>query len=115
MNRRRDTTGQRLRGPSPQLRRYTLECRWRPPKDHWPLTGAHWRSVIVEINSMARPEGAACDACLFLIGTRRGQATAISVQAKDDSAATTVYNITFNWSWYDGTVTWGGHVVGEPA
>jgi hypothetical protein len=115
MNQCRDTTGLRPRRPSPQIRRYTVECRWRPPKDHWPLTGAHWRTVVVELDSMDRPEGAACDACLFLIGTRRGQATAVSVQAKDDSAATTVYNITFNWSWYDGTVTWGGHVVGEPA
>ena len=106
-----NTTGLKPRRPSALPKRYTVECRWRPPKDHWPLTGPHWRTVVVELDSMDRPEGAACDACLFLIGTHRGQATAVTVHAEGDRAPSTVHNITFNWNWYNGTVTWGGWIV----
>ena len=75
------------------------------------MVGASWRTVIVELNSMDKPEGAACDACLFLIGTRRGQATAVSVRADGDIVETPVHHITFNWNWYHGTVTWGGEIL----
>lgn len=90
---------------------YTFTCLWRPPKDHWPLHGAKWRSIIVVVDSTDRPELAACDACLYLIAVRRGQAKAISVAGGPAGPGRALSSIHFNWSWYCGVVTWGGNVV----
>lgn len=93
------------------LNRITVECLWRPPKDHWPTLGARWRSVTVIMESADRSEGAACDACLFLIATRRGQAKAVTCTIGPNGNLELLSHIAFNWSDYDGTVTWGGHVA----
>lgn len=93
------------------MNRYTFSCLWRPPKDHWPVHGAQWRSVTVVLDSTDRPEHAACDACLHLIAVRRGQAKAVSVFVGEAGQEQPLSHIHFNWSWYSGVVTWGGWMV----
>ncbi|MCC6401955.1 MAG: hypothetical protein IT227_14425 [Flavobacteriales bacterium] len=93
------------------MNRYTFTCLWRPPKDHWSIYGAQWRPVTVVLESMDRPEHAACDACLYLIAVRRGQAKAVSVSGSALGHELPVTHVHFNWSWYSGVVTWGGRVV----
>jgi hypothetical protein len=93
------------------MNRYTFTCLWRPPKDHWSIYGAQWRPMTVVLESMDRPEHAACDACLHLIAVRRGQAKAVSVRVGDLAHEKPITRIHFNWSWYSGVVTWGGCVV----
>lgn len=97
---------------TPTITRYTVVCHYRPPKDHWPVDGPHWRTVTVVMDHTGNAEGAACDACLYLIATRRGQAKAISVSGGDAGVVRTLAGIYFNWNWYSGVVTWGGWVVG---
>ena len=93
------------------MNRYTFTCLWRPPKDQWPVYGAQWRTVVVVLDSTDRPEHAACDACLHLIAVRRGQAKAVSVLGGEAGQEQPLSHIHFNWSWYNGVVTWGGSVI----
>lgn len=93
------------------MNRYTFTCLWRPPKDHWPVHGPKWRTVTVVMDSTYRPEHAACDACLYLIAVRRGQAKAVSVSLGEAGQEQPLWHIHFNWNWYNGVVTWGGGVV----
>lgn len=93
------------------MNRYTFSCLWRPPKDQWPVHGAQWRPVFVLLDSTDRPEHAACDACLYLIAVRRGQAKAVSVSGGKARKKQLLSPIHFNWSWYGGVVTWGGWVL----
>lgn len=93
------------------MNRYTFTCLWRPPKDHWPIHGAHWRTVSVVLESADRPEHAACDACLYLIAMRRGPAQAVSVSSGVAGKQQALFHIHFYWRWYSCVVTWGGWVV----
>jgi hypothetical protein len=93
------------------MNRYTFNCLWRPPKDHWPMYGAKWRTVTVVLDSSGLPEQAAADACLYLIAVRRGQAKAVSVSGGVTGQQQALSHIHFNWNWYSGVVTWGGRVV----
>jgi hypothetical protein len=93
------------------MNRYIFTCLWRPPKDHWSIYGAQWRTVVVVLDSTDRPEHAACDACLYLIAVRRGQAKTVSVSGSDLGHEQPVTYVHFNWNWYSGVVTWGGRVV----
>lgn len=93
------------------MNRYTFTCLWRPPKDHWPMHGAKWRTVVVTMDSRDRPEHAAADACLYLIAVRRGQAKAVSVAGGEAGQKQALSHIHFNWNCYSGVVTWGGLVV----
>lgn len=101
----------RLGWPLPAVYRYTVRCRWRPPKDHWPSLGPNWREVTVVLDCTGSPEHAACDACLHLIAVRRGQAKAVAVSGGKAETEQPLSHIHFNWSWYSGVVTWGGWVV----
>lgn len=93
------------------MNRYTFSCLWRPPKDHWAVHGAQWRVITMVMDSTDSPELAACDACLYLIAVRRGQAKAVSVSGGKAGSAQPLAHIQFNWSCYSGVVTWGGWVV----
>ncbi|HNR56703.1 MAG TPA: hypothetical protein PKJ19_16165 [Flavobacteriales bacterium] len=93
------------------MNRYTITCLWRPPKDLWPNHGAQWRLVTVVLESADRPEHAACDACLYLIAMRRGQAKAVSVLSSANRKELMLFHIHFNWIWYSGVVTWGARIV----
>lgn len=95
----------------PVITRYTVVCRYRPPKDHWPVDGPQWRTITVVMDSTSNAEGAACDACLYLIAVRRGQAKAVSVSGGEAGQGKPLSHIHFNWNWYSGVVTWGGWVV----
>ncbi len=75
------------------------------------MHGAKWRTVLVTMDSMDRPEHAACDACLYLIAVQRGQAKALSVRGGEAGQGLTLSRIHFNWSWYSSIVTWGGRVT----
>lgn len=79
--------------------------------DHWPTHGPKWRTVVVTMDSMDRPEHAAADACLYLIAVRRGQAKAVSVSGEEAGQHQALSHIHFNWNRYSGVVTWGGWVV----
>lgn len=93
------------------MNRYTFTCLWRPAKDQWPVHGAQWRLVSVDMYSNDSPEQAACDACLQLIAIRRGQAKAVSVFGGEAGQEQPLSHIHFNWSWCGGVVPWGGCVV----
>lgn len=95
----------------PLITRYTVVCSYRPPKDHWHLDGPKWRTITVVMDSTSNAEGAACDACLYLIAVRRGQAQAVSISAGKAGQGQPLSHIHYNWSWYSGVVTWGGWVV----
>jgi hypothetical protein len=94
------------------LRRYEVRCLWRPPKDHWRRLGSAWREVVVTLMDDGAPHGAAIEACLYLIATRRGQAKADLV-VEPELVQHHTNTGTFNWSHYDGVVTWGADIVGE--
>lgn len=95
----------------PVITRYTVVCQYRPPKDHWPVHGPQWRTITVVMDSTSNAEGAACDACLYLIAVRRGQAKAVSVSGGEAGQEQPLSHIHFNWNWYNGVVTWGGVMV----
>jgi len=65
----------------------------------------------VDIDSVDIPEQAACDACLYLIAVRRGQAKAVSVFGGHSGHGQPLSHIHFNWNSYSGVVPWGGWVV----
>lgn len=93
------------------MNRYTFTCLWRPPKDHWLVHGARWRPVTVVLDSTDHPEHAACDACLYLIAVRRGQAKAVSVAVGAAGQGIQLSHIHLNWNSYSGVVNWGGRGV----
>jgi hypothetical protein len=96
--------------PAPAERTYAVQCMWRPPKDQWPTAGAKHRRVMVMLNDTGDHRSAAIEACLYLIARHRGKATAIAVidQAHNQCPIT---GLCFDWSWYDGVVTYGAEVV----
>ena len=102
----------RLGWPLPVVHRYTVRCRWRPPKDHWPILGPKWRVVTVLLDHTEPPQHAAPDACLYLIATRRGQAEPIDVCAEGHEPIP-LPSTTFDARLYAGGVTWGGWIVRE--
>ena len=110
----------RLGFPVPTETQYTIRCRWRPPKDHWNLKGSHWREMTVIMDHDGRPQDAANDACLYLIGQNRGKVVAVEVNGPRNQRHALQHG-TFDWSWYDGVVTWDGDVIsagsrsGDPA
>jgi hypothetical protein len=64
------------------------------------------------LNDTGDHRSAAIEACLFLIAHHRGKATARSVVAPS-TAAKPIDDVSFDWSWYDGVVTYGAEVVEE--
>ena len=56
-------------------------------------------------------DSVAIDACLYLISRHRGRAIAHHVFNEDKVLHDVKHNMEFDWSWYDGVVTWGGEVV----
>jgi len=100
----------RLGFPVPVVTCYLVRCEWRPPKDHWPLLGARPRNVDVLLNDTGGHHSAAIEACLFLIAHHRGKATARSVLTPD-TPTKPIDDVCFDWSWYDGVVTYGAEVV----
>lgn len=93
------------------MNRYTFTSLWRPSKDQWLVYGPKWRTVTVFMDSMDRPEHAACDACLYLIAIRRGRARAVSVFGREARQGYQLSHIHFDWSRYSGVVSWGGWAV----
>jgi hypothetical protein len=100
----------RLGFPVPAESRYTVKCQWRPPKDHWPVLGARMRYVTVTINNTGDHHSAAIESCLFLITMNRGKCTALSVVC-DEGESLSIDDVSFDWSWYDGVVTFSGEIV----
>lgn len=101
----------RLGFPIPSLTRYIVCCRWRPPKDHWKLRGSAWRDLMIVVDSQWAAKDAAIETCLFLISNNRGTAVAHHVIGPDNEHITLKEHIEFNWSWYDGVVTYGIDVI----
>ena len=100
--------------PIPTETRYTVLCRWRPPRDHRKLRGSRWRDLAIAVDSTGDHTYAARDTCLFLISNNRGTAVAHHVIGPDKELVRVKEYICYNWSWYDGVVTWGVDVVGSP-
>ena len=90
--------------------RYTVRCKWRPPRDQWQLLGAKWRTVVVVIDHSGSPQSAAIDACLHLIAVQRGKVEALEV-LESFTQRCVITNTTFDRSWYGDVVTWAGDVV----
>ena len=101
----------RLGFPIPSVTRYTVCCRWRPPKDHWKLRGSAWRDLAIVVDSKGAAKDAAIETCLFLISNNRGTAVAHHVIGPDNALINLNEHIEFNWSWYDGVVTYAIDVV----
>lgn len=80
----------------PVITRYTVVCHYRPPKDHWLVDGPQWRTITVVMDSTSNAEGAACDACLYLIALRRGQAKAVSVSGGEAGQGKPLSHVHFN-------------------
>lgn len=99
---------------NPARTRYTVLCRWRPPKDHWNLKGSRWRDLAIVVDSSGDHSVAAVETCLFLISNNRGTAVAHHVFGPDKELIRVKEHIECNWSWYDGVVTWGIEVVSSP-
>lgn len=91
--------------------RYTVICKWRPPRDQWKILGSHWRDLSVLIDHTGDAASVAIDACLYLISCNRGRAIAHHVLDANKVLHVLKPNTEFDWSWYDGVVTWGGEVV----
>jgi hypothetical protein len=96
--------------PIPMETRYTVRCRWRPPRDQWQSLGAKWRPVVVEIDHSGSPQSAAIDACLHIIAVQRGKVEALEVR-ESFTKRYVITNTTFDRSWYGDVVTWAGDVV----
>ena len=95
----------------PVYHRYTILCRWRPPKDHWKIRGSAWRDLAIVVDSKGAAKDAAIETCLFLISNNRGTAVAHHVIGPDNALINLNEHIEFNWSWYDGVVTYAIDVV----
>lgn len=104
----------RLGFPIPKKFRYTVICRWRPPRDHWKLKGGWWRDLTVVVESSGDHLDAAIDTCLFLISNNRGTAVAHHVIGPDNELVRVEEHTERNWTWYDGVVTWGVDVLSSP-
>ena len=100
--------------PVPDETRFTVLCRWRPSKGEWKLRGSHWRDLAIVVDSTGDHNYTAGDTCLFLISNNRGTAVAHHVIGPDKELLRIRENIHYNWSWYDGVVTWGVDVVSSP-
>lgn len=99
---------------TPVFTRYTILCRWRPPKDHWKLKGARWRDLSIVVESTGDRLYAAVDTCQFLIANNRGVAAAHHVIGPDKELVPLEERVERDWSWYDGVVTWGVDVISSP-
>jgi hypothetical protein len=66
--------------------------------------------VTVKLNDSGDHRSAAIEACLYLIAKHRGKAAAISVM-DHDRIAQPITDVCFDWSWYNGVVTYGAEVV----
>ena len=97
--------------PIPKEYRYTVICRWRPPRDQWKVLGSHWRDLSVVMDHTGDSDSVAIDACLYLISRHRGSAIAHHVLDENMVLHAVKHNTEFDWSWYDGVVCWGGEVV----
>ena len=91
--------------------RYTILCRWRPPKDQWKVIGSRWRDLAIVVEGSGDHNDAAIETCLFLISNNRGTAVAHHVLDPYNVLITLKEHVEFNWSWYDGVVTYGIDVV----
>ena len=98
----------------PVFTRYTVMCRWRPPKDHWKLRGSRWRDLSIVVESTGDHMDAAVDTCLFLISNNRGTAVAHYVIGPDMKLLRVKERTEQNWTWYNGVVTWGVDVISSP-
>lgn len=100
--------------PIPAETRYTVLCRWRPPKDHWKARGSAWRDLMIVVDSQWDATSVAVETCLFLISNNRGTAVAHHVIGPDKVLVRVSEHVERKWSWYDGVVTWGIDVVSSP-
>jgi hypothetical protein len=66
--------------------------------------------VDVLLNDTGDHHSAAIEACLFLIGHHRGKATAGSVMIPG-SDPKHIEEVCFDWSWYDGVITFGAEIL----
>ncbi len=98
----------------PVFARYTILCRWRPPKDHWKKRGAQWRDLWIVVESTGDHLDAAVNTCQFLISNNRGVAVAHHVIGPDNELVRLNERVERNWSSYDGVVTWGVDVISSP-
>ncbi|MEO8068358.1 MAG: hypothetical protein ABI599_11750 [Flavobacteriales bacterium] len=104
----------RLGFRTPVFTRYTILCRWRPPKDHWKLKNGRWRDLSVVVESTGDHLDAAIETCLFLISKNRGTAVAHHVIGPDNELVHVKEHVEQNWSWYDGVVTSGVDFISSP-
>ncbi len=95
----------------PNQSRYTVICRWRPPRDQWKMLGSHWRDLTVVIDHTGDAGSVAIDACLFIISLHRGKAIAHHVLDENKMLHSIKHHTEFDWSWYDGVITWAGDVI----
>ena len=100
--------------PVPTETRYTVLCRWRPPKDHWKVKGSKWRDLSIVVDSSDDPTNTAIETCLFLISNNRGTAVAHHVIGPDKELVRVREQIERNWAWYAGIVTSGIDVISSP-
>ena len=98
----------------PVFTRYTVLCRWRPPKDHWKLKGSEWRDLSIVVESSGDHLYAAIETCLFLISSNRGTAVAHHVIGPDTELIRVKERVERNWCWYNGVVTSGIDVISSP-
>lgn len=98
----------------PKFTRYTVLCRWRPPKDHWKLKGGRWRDLSVIVESSGDHSDAAMETCMFLISNNRGTAVAQHVIGPDKELVRLEERVEQNFTWYDGVVTSGIDIISSP-
>jgi hypothetical protein len=99
---------------APLFTRYTVLCRWRPPKDHWKLKGSRWRDLSIVVECTGDHSDAATETCLFLISRNRGVAIAHHAIGPDKELTRMKERVEYNWSWYDGVVTSGIDIISSP-
>ena len=98
----------------PVFTRYTVLCRWRPPKDQWKLRSGRWRDLSIVVECSGDHSDAAEETCLFLISNNRGTAVAHHVIGPDKELVRVKEHIERNWAWYEGVVTWGVDIISSP-
>lgn len=96
--------------PIPTETTYSVRCEWRPPKDQWSVHGSRPRTVLVKLLDAGDHRSAAIEAGLFVIAHHRGKATARSVTVHNRGPLA-IDGVCFDWSWYDGVITYGAEVV----
>jgi len=100
--------------PIPAFTRYTVLCRWRPPKEHWKQRGGRCRDLSIIVESSGDHLDAALETCQFLIANNGGTAVAHHVIGPDKELVRLKEHVERNWSWYDGVITWGVDIVRSP-